>query len=239
MIPKILHYCWFGPDAMPPLAEECIASWHRQMPHWEYRMWNEKNFDIGSNSYTREAYEAGEYAFVSDYVRLWALERYGGLYLDVDFEVYKPFDDLLHHTAFAGIEGSKRHPVMMGVCGSEAHGIWVSEMLEAYTGRHFLLPDGSCDLTTNVQFLSARMQSNGLRLDGSEQEYRDLHLFPVDYFSPRQTTGEYLRTNNTYCESRNLHSWSDTHSSWKERLLCLVGSRNRTRLIQLKRQLLG
>lgn len=238
MIPKIVHYCWFGKSEMPPLAQDCIASWHRYMPGWEYRLWNEDNFDVNSTVYTKEAYEAQKYAFVSDYVRLWALEGYGGLYMDVDFEVFKAFDNLLHFSAFAGIEGSKRHPVMMGVCATEAHGAWVTEMLAAYDGRHFLRPDGKPDLTTNVQFLNALMVGNGLRQDGSEQDYKDLHVFPTDYFSPRQTSGEYLRTDHTFCEHRGLGSWENRRWSWKEALLRLTGPENRIRLIKLKRRLL-
>ena len=104
MIPKIIHYCWFGRGEMPELVHTCIASWHTHMPDWEYRLWSEDNFDIAAApQYVREAYEAKKYAFVSDYVRLWALEKEGGLYMDVDFEVYKPFDDLMEqYAAFAG-----------------------------------------------------------------------------------------------------------------------------------------
>lgn len=238
MIPKKIHYCWFGHDEMPQLAIECIESWHKLMPDWEYKLWNESNFDIESSSYTKEANDAGKYAFVSDYVRLFALEKEGGVYLDVDFEVYKPFDNLLHHHAFAGIEGSKSHPVMMGVCASEAHGEWVSEMLKTYHNRHFLFPDGSPDLTTNVQFITARMSANGFRQDGTEQEYKDLHIFPVDYFSPRQTSGEYLRTENTYCEHRGLASWN-AGQNWKILVLKAVGKKNKIRIIKLKRKILG
>lgn len=239
MIPQIIHYCWFGRGEMPQLAKDCIASWHRLMPDWEYKLWNEEAFDVDAVVYTKEAYKAGKYAFVSDYVRLFALEREGGVYLDVDFEVYKPFDDLLCHHAFAGIEGSKRSPLMMGVCGSEAHGKWVSEMLHAYQGRHFINEDGSLDLTTNVQFVTAIMTANGFRQNGTEQDYRDLHVFPVDYFSPRQTTGEYIRTDNTYCEHKGLASWDNQGKGWKRLVLRIVGQRLMTRLIKLKRKILG
>ncbi len=208
------------------------------MPDWDYRMWNEETFDIDSVPYTHEAYQAGKYAFVSDYVRLWALQQYGGLYLDVDMFVFRSFEPLLHHTAFAGFEGSKRHPVGMGVLASTAHGSWIDEMCAAYEGRHFLRADGAPDLTTIVQHLTAVMAANGLRQDNSEQDYRDLHLFPTDYFSPHQTTGEYLRTDNTYCEHRDLHSWGDTKPTWKERLLRCIGTNNRIRIIKLKRRLL-
>ena len=222
---------------MPPLAKDCIASWRRLMPDWKYRLWNEENFDIDTCAYTREAYTAGKYAFVSDYVRLWALEREGGVYMDVDFEAYRPFDDLLTYHAFAGFEGSKRSPVMMGVCASEAHGGWVGEMLHVYDGLHFLRPDGEPDLTTNVTRLTAVMARNGLRRDGSEQDYRDLHILPVDYFSPRLTTGEYVRSERTYCEHKGLNSWNGGQRGWKSRLMDIIGPRYMTRLIKLKRKI--
>lgn len=208
------------------------------MPNWQYKLWNEDNFDVDATLYTREAYAAGKYAFVSDYVRLWALEREGGVYLDVDFEVFKPFDDLLCHHAFAGFEGSKHRPVMMGVCASEPRGTWVREMLAAYDGLPFLHSDGTADLTTNVQRLTSLMAAGGLRQDGSEQDYKDLHVFPVDYFCPRQTTGEYLRTANTYCDHIGLGSWADGDGGLKRLLLNVVGQRNMTRLIKLKRKII-
>lgn len=239
MIPKKIHYCWFGRSEMPQLAKDCIASWHKYMPDWEYKLWTEENFNVNCTPYTAEAYAARKYAFVSDYVRLWALESEGGVYLDIDFEMYKPFNDLLHHHAFAGFEGSKHQPVMMGVCASETGGQWVTEMLEAYHNRHFLKPDGTMDLTTNVQFITAIMTANGFQQDGTEQDYKDLHVFPVDYFSPHHTTGEYIRTENTYCEHQGLASWNSHSQGWKESILKIVGQKNKTRLIKLKRKLIG
>lgn len=239
MIPKRIHYCWFGRGEMPQMAKDCIATWHEYMPDWEYELWNEDNFDVTSNSYTREAYDARKFAFVSDYVRLYALEREGGVYMDVDFMVFKPFDDLLGYKAFAGFEGSKHQPVMMGVCASEAHGAWVTEMLNAYRNRHFVQADGSLDMKTNVQFVTSIMAANGFLQNGKEQDYKDLHVFPVDYFCPRQTTGEYLRTDNTYCEHIGLDSWAGHVPGWKNRLKRIVGQKNMTRLIKLKRKLFG
>lgn len=234
MIPQIVHYCWFGKSDLPKLAEDCIASWHRFMPDWKYKLWNEDNFDVNRLLYTKEAYEAGMYAFVSDYVRLYALEREGGVYLDVDFEVYKPFDDLLHYRAFAGFEGSKHQPVMMGVCASEPHGEWVTEMLGGYKDRHFIV-SGKPDMTTIVQSVTRIMAANGFRQDGYEQDYKDLHVFPVDYFSPCHTTGECTRTVNTYCEHLGLNSWAPQAAGWKNWVKKLVGANNMTRLIKLKR----
>lgn len=128
---------------------------------------------------------------------------------------------------------------MMGVCASEPQGQWVTEMLDVYKDRHFLKPDGTPDLTTNVQFITSIMAANGFRQDGTEQDYKDLHIFPVDYFSPRHTTGEYIRTENTYCEHKGLASWGNHSQGWREIVQNIVGQKNMTRLIKLKRKLLG
>ena len=239
MIPKIIHYCWFGHGEMPQLAKDCIASWHQCMPDWEYKLWNEEAYDVNSHAYTREAYAAGKYAFVSDYVRLWALEREGGLYLDTDVLAFRSFEDLLANKAFAGFEGSKHQPIGTCVMGSEPHGEWVSTMLEAYRDRHFVNADGTCDLTTNVQFITSLMAAHGFRQDGSEQDCLGLHVYPVDYFSPRHTTGEYIRTDHTYSEHKGLASWNDQHKGCKYYLLRWLGPRLSVRLIKLKRKLFG
>lgn len=158
---------------MPKLAEECIASWHKHMPDWEYRRWDEANFDVASAPlYVRQAYEAKKFAFVSDYVRLWALEHFGGLYMDVDFKVYRPFDDLMDkYAAFAGYEGSKRQPVMMGVIASEPHGAWVSDMLITYQFREFIKDDGNLDLTPNTAYFTDRLEAQGFISDGVEKDF--------------------------------------------------------------------
>ena len=239
MIPKTIHYCWFGRGEMPEHAKHCIASWHKFMPDWEYKLWNEDCIDLAMNDYAKEAYDARKFAFVSDYVRLWALECEGGIYLDTDVEVFKPFDDLLGYQAFAGFEGSKHLPVGTCVMASEAHGKWVTEQLALYNDRHFLMPDGSLDMTTNVQFITAKMSEGGFVQNGKEQEYKDLHVFPVEYFSPRHTTGEYLRTENTFCDHLGMGTWDDKDRGWKARVARLVGRKNAACLIKLKRHLLG
>lgn len=239
MIPRIIHYCWFGRGVMPQLAKDCIESWHKFMPDWQYKLWSEDNFDVNDTPYTKEAYGAGKYAFVSDYVRLWALEQEGGLYLDTDVQVFRPFDDLLKYSAFAGFEGSKYKPVGTCVMASEPHGVWVTEMLKAYASRHFITPDGDLDIRTNVQFITAIMQKNGFIQNGEEQDYKDLHVFTKDYFSPRHTTGEYIITKNTYCEHKGLASWSEAGCGWKKHIMNLIGQKRMITLIKFKRRLFG
>lgn len=281
MIPKIIHYCWIGGAPLPPLAEECIASWKKYMPSWQIMRWDESNFDIASAPlYVRQAYEARKFAFVSDYVRLWALEQYGGLYMDVDFEVFRPFDDLMDkYPAFAGYEGSKRRPVMMGVLASEPHGAWVRDMLSTYENRTFYKSPQTgnpspvtleYDLTPNTSYFSDRLEAQGFVADGVEKDFflRSeriitelgdekkqisnlksqilnleeptffLHVFPVHYFCPVLTTGEDVRTEETYCEHMRLGSW-DTRKSWKSYVMKFLSPKAKTALINLKRKLIG
>lgn len=261
-IPRILHYCWFGGNPLPELEQQCLASWHEHMPKWEYKWWNESNFDIAAAPlYVRQAYEARKFAFVSDYVRLWALEKFGGLYMDVDFMVYRSFDELMErYVAFAGYEGSKRQPVMQGVIASEAHGAWVTDMLRTYDTRSFIRKDGSLDMYPNTQYFTDRLEAQGFVADGKEKDVwvvkksfeknRDknseelkvkseffLHVYPVQYFCPVLTTGENVRTSETYCEHKGVSSWAK--QSWKGKVLAALGPKWRTRLIRIKRKILG
>lgn len=222
------------------------------MPDWEYMWWNESNFDIAAAPlYVQQAYEARKFAFVSDYVRLWALEKFGGLYMDVDFMVYRPYDELMEqYAAFAGYEGSKRNPVMQGVIASEAHGAWVTDMLRTYDTRLFIKKDGSLDLTPNTGYFTDRLEAQGFVADGKEKDFTipslsgesanipSLHIFPVYYFCPVLTTGEDLRTEETYCEHMGESSWA-TNKGWKAKMLALVSPSLRTKLIKLKRRVLG
>ena len=125
MIPKIIHYCWFGPNPLPPMVE----SWRAKLPGYELRAWTEKTFDIDRLDYTREAYEAGKYAFVSDVARLYALEREGGIYLDTDMEVIRSIDDLLDDTAFVGLGEEVGLHVLAGIIAAEPHHPFIQELL--------------------------------------------------------------------------------------------------------------
>lgn len=237
MIPRRIHYCWFGRGPMPELALKCIESWHRFMPDYEYRLWDEDSFDVNSVPYVKEAYEAHKFAFVTDYVRLYALYTEGGIYMDTDVEVLKPYDDLLELSGFTGYEGSKYLPPVTGTMASEPGNAWVKEQLDSYLGAHFLLPDGSMDTTTNTVRITRIMKDGGFIPDGKKQIYKDMHIFPVEYFCPRQTTGEVLISENTYCDHHFLGSWDDTKKIGP--IKRLLGPKIMTSLIKLKRKILG
>lgn len=225
MIPKIIHYCWFGRGEMPDLVQKCIASWHRHMPDWEYRLWTETSLSQTLSplkggeecwlefmpAYVQEAYQAKKYAFVSDYVRLWVLEQYGGLYLDTDVEVIKFFEPLMNDTAFIGLEESLA--LLPGTCvmACEAHCQWMKDMLATYDGAHFLRDDGTLDMTTNVQRLGERMLQAGLMRERKVQylSHWGLRVYTHDYFSPITSTRVMRKSKNTYCIHRFAGTWVD------------------------------
>ena len=127
---------------------------------------------------------------------------------------------------------------MMGVIGSEANGEWVTEQLVCYLDRHFLV-DGKPDLTTNVRYVTDFMIGRGFCPNGKEQDYKDLHIFSVDYFCPRQTTGEYIKTNNTYCEHIGINSWTRPKHKIRLIILSMFSPALRSKIIKTKRKLLG
>lgn len=182
-IPKILHYCWFGGKSKPPLAEKCIRSWKKFCPDFEIREWNESNFDLKQvPPYVRQAYDAGQWAFVTDYVRLRALTEVGGVYLDTDVEIIRPLDPFLKHEAFAGFEHIQR--VQTGVLACRKEFPLFREFMTYYDTAVFRRPDGSLDNTTNVQILTELCRRHGLKFDDSFQIIDGLAIYPREVFCP-------------------------------------------------------
>jgi len=241
MISKILHYIWFGNSQLTPLAEQCLASWREQMPDWTIMRWDELNFNIDAAPlYVRQAYMARKFAFVSDYVRLWALEQYGGVYVDTDVKVLKSYEPLLNDISFIGFEESKAHLPGTCVMGCVPHCKWVKDMLSLYEGVEFIKQDGSMDLTTNVQRMGEALLAKGFVPNGKEQYIQEygLHIYTHDYFSPITSTRVLRKTKNTYSIHYFAESWRDGEHS--------TGWRNWTitreivnALVQVKRKLLG
>lgn len=107
MIPRKIHYCWFGRGEKPRLAQKCIASWKKYCPDYEIIEWNEDNFDVNRNAYTQMCYKEKKYAFLTDYLRLLIVEEHGGIYFDTDVEAVRSFDELLDNPAFFGFENDR------------------------------------------------------------------------------------------------------------------------------------
>lgn len=211
MIPKIIHYCWFGGKPLPELARKCIASWKKFLTDYEIIEWNECNYDVRKIPYTAQAYDAGKYAFVSDYARFDILYRHGGVYFDTDVEVIKPLDDILAHGAFAGVE-SADHPSRalaagLGLASPAASPVY-REILDSYETATFLNGDGSMNLTTVVERVSGIFRRHGLSDRNEIQRVAGITVYPAEYFCPKDyRTGALNVTENTYTIHHFDGSW--------------------------------
>lgn len=203
MIPKRIHYCWFGRGEKPKLAQKCIASWKKYMPDYEIIEWNEDNFDVSYNAYTKMCYEQKKYAFLTDYLRLVIVEEQGGIYFDTDVEAVRSFDDLLEHLAFFGFENNQFVNTGEGF-GAEAHNPVVQQMLKEYEP----LLDGMQGTIGCPLLNTEALKKFGLVLNGEKQELGQIAVYPEDYFNPMDSaTGVITRTPNTHSIHRYSMSW--------------------------------
>lgn len=216
MIPKIIHYCWFGGNPLPELAVKCIESWKKNFPDYEIKEWNESNFDINVIPYTRDAYKEKKYAFVSDYARFWILYNYGGVYFDTDVEVIKSFDKILASGPFMGIE---RDPMFEGDnilvapglgLAVEEHNEIYKKVLDKYETLSYLDKEGNripitvCDIVTNL------LLGYGLKNVKGIQKVSGISIYPSEYFNPINPISHRIH------KTRNCHSVHWYMASWVE-----------------------
>lgn len=238
MIPKKLHYCWFGRGEKPESFHRYLATWKKYCPDYEIVEWNEDNFDITQSRFTQQAYEAKKFAFVSDYARLTALYQQGGIYLDTDVEVVKNLDDLLSCQCFMGFEGSDF--VGTSVIGSRKSNPILKEWLDEFYGGDFVLRDGSYDTITNVARITEHLHRKGLSLDGGRQEVAGVTIFPADYFSPKDmVTRRIKKTRHTFSIHHFDGSWFTGWQKVKMYVLFLAGERGSRIIFTVKSKLRG
>ena len=210
MIPKVIHYCWFGGNPLPKSAGKYIESWKKCCPGYEIRRWDESSIDVSSCTYAREAYEAGKWAFVSDYARFLILYRYGGIYFDTDVELIRPIEDILERGAFMGLENNASGEVNpgLGLAAPAGHPL-LRELLDKYESRHFIREDGSINFTTVVAHTTEVLQRHGEKSTERIKCVGDIYLYPNDYFCPlNYLTMQMKITDNT----RSIHHFA---ASWK------------------------
>ena len=238
MIPKIIHYCWFGGKPLPKSAEKCIASWKKYLPDYEIKRWDESNFDVNAIPYTREAYAACKYAFVSDYARFWILYHYGGVYFDTDVEVIRPIDDIINRGGFLGVESNRNgiYTVNPGLGFAATQGTAViGEMVNLYSTFHFTNTDGASDLKNIVEITTDYLSSKGLQNTDEIQECCGFTIYPKDYFCPIDyDTRELKITENTRTIHHYAESWVPRSTRFKNALSRLFGKRFMTCLIRIK-----
>ncbi|CEH34846.1 glycosyltransferase family 32 protein [Romboutsia lituseburensis] len=208
MIPKKIHYCWFGNKDKPTLVLDCINSWNQYLSDYTIIEWNESNFDINSNIYVRQAYESKKYAFVSDYVRLYALYKEGGIYFDTDVEVVKNMDKFLNLDGFTGFESTNW--AVTATMGSVPQSKIIKLLLDYYTNKQFIV-NNRYDLTTNTKIITNIFKKYyDISLDGEKQNLLGTNfiIYPVEYFCPI----DYSSKKATITE--NTHTIHHFNKSW-------------------------
>lgn len=243
MIPKKIHYCWFGRKPLPDSAKKCIASWRKYLPGYEIIEWNEDNFDVRSIPYTAQAYDAGKYAFVSDYARFKILYEHGGLYFDTDVEVIKPMDDVIARGPFMGVE--------IGLCGEKGYrqseitlvapGLGLGafpkmkiyeDIIHHYITSKFYIADGRMETKTVGEHVTAILSEHGLRHCAEIQFIDEIAIYPPDWFNPLDdATGRLRITHNTVCIHWYAKSWIENSTPfrvWSSRMLHRIIGTKRT-----------
>ena len=253
IIPKIIHYCWFGGNPLPKDALECIASWRKYLPDYEIKEWNESNFDVNCCPYVKQAYEAKKYAFVSDYVRFFVLFKEGGLYFDTDVEIIKDMNHIIAVGNFMAFEKSfatqqqdrgEFCTELLGVAPGLGLGVRsgleiIGELLDFYNAKeYFAIADGTVvDYTTEI------LKRHGMVNEHRLQKVADVNIYPADYFCPMDsTTGIITKTKNTVAIHHYSCSWIDHNTmSWrihilKNKLIAILGERWIMKISQLLRR---
>ena len=215
MIPKIIHYCWFGGGEKNPKILDCMASWKKRLPDFEIREWNEQNFDIHCCAYVEEAYAAGKYAFVSDYARLYALYHEGGVYLDTDIEILKSFEALLRNRRMVlGFEDGEY--VLTAFMAAEPGLQCFEELLASYAGKRFLLENGKPDLLPNPVIVTEAMRRFGLQANGKRQAFGEgFEIFPPEVFSAYNIAFQRLEIT---ADTMTVHHCMGTWQTSREKL---------------------
>lgn len=226
---KIIHYCWFGRNPLPPLAKKCIKSWKKFLPNYEIKEWNEDNFNVNITRYTKEAYDAKKYAFVSDYARFWILYQYGGIYFDIDVEMIRPINNIISQGPFMGCEedvtSTLKHITVNPGLGLYAPPKldFYKNILDMYGNLSFIDSKGNMNLTTIVSYTTELLRNYGLKDLNVIQKCGDIYIYPKDYFCPIDYgTNKLYITENTYTIHHYNASWLTAQMKIKRKLYLLI-----------------
>ena len=229
MIPKIIHYCWLSDDPIPAPLQKYMKSWKKYLPEYEFWLWNLDRFDINSSMWVQEAFRAKKYAFAADYIRCYALYNYGGIYLDMDVEVLKPFDDLLNLPYFIGMEDSPA-AIEAAIIGVEKKHALFQEMMDYYKNRHFVSPSGNYDMRTLPdimrQIIDEKFHYTQITSisDFEKVPIQEICIFPRDWFSPKSLhDGKIHLTEKSYAIHHFSGSWVSPLRKKIRRIVIFIG----------------
>ncbi len=240
MIPKIIHFCWYGKQPLPTLAKECIKSWKKHCSDYIIKEWNETNTPFELYPFAQAAYQAKKWAFVSDVIRLHALATEGGIYMDTDVELIKPLDQLLMDKAFTGYE-KDTNGLQTAILGAEPDHPWILELLNIYKSLDFKQDRSSLCKLINNNILTDNLKQKGFNLNGKLIETPSLIIYPQEYFCPMDLKTRYIvKTTNTICIHYYTFSWSEpeTFKGWiKVYTVRLIGEKRFRFIINTIRKL--
>lgn len=218
MIPKIIHFCWLSGNMFPPDVQACLDTWKEHLPDYEILLWDTQRFDVASVLWTKQAFDAGKYAFAADYIRLYALYHYGGIYLDSDVVVYKSFNDLLHLPYFIGHDQIKGFEA--AVIGAEKGCQWIKDVLDTYENRAFVKEDGTYDMLPLPCRFHHVLVDLGYKFRRLDKLYsyttkdHELYVFDGDFFNSRNAI-QVRRTPKSYCAHNYAGSWYEKNNKRK------------------------
>lgn len=220
---KIIHYCWFGGNPKSSTIVKCINSWKMYFPDWEIYEWNEQNFDVTCNLYVRQAYSEKKWAFVSDYCRFWALEKFGGIYFDTDVEVIRPFEPLLRNEAFSGFETDKFIAPGLVLYSKNPGNPIIKSTREYYDSASFLDENGNRIKLNVCGIFTGILREYGFVDNGKMQVCEGMVLYPKDYFCPfNDATGVLKKTENTYSIHWYDKTWMPRHKVFRNKCTRII-----------------
>ena len=210
MIPKIIHYCWLSNDPIPKDLKKYMKSWKEKLYDYEFILWDLNRFDLNRSLWVKHAFEAKKYAFAADYIRLYAVYNYGGIYMDMDVEVIKSFNDLLRNDYILGYEAAKG--LEAGVFGAPKKAPWVKEVLEYYTSKEFALPNGLYNDTPLPIIMDEVLNADYIT-------NKKIVPLPTDFLTAKSyKTGKITITPNTY----TIHHFAGSWKSWDEKMKIII-----------------
>ena len=235
MIPKKIHYCWFGGNPLPEKDQKCIDSWKEKCPDYEIIRWDESNYDINKNLYMKQAYEAKKWGFVPDFARLDIIYNEGGVYLDTDVELLKNLDELLKNDAYMGTEegGTYINPGL-GFGAAKNHP-GIKDLMDIYKNRSFIKEDGTLDTVASPIMNTERLQMHGFVPNNKVQVVNGITIYPSDYLAPKdyQTQKLHLTENSVSIHHYNA-SWFSKSKKINRKIIAIIGKKNFYRLVKIK-----
>lgn len=236
MIPKVIHYCWFGGNPLPALVRLCIDSWRHYMPDYKIVRWDETNFDVNQIPYTSEAYKAKKWAYVSDYARMKVLYDSGGVYLDTDVELIKSLEPIIEKGAFMACERHSNFAPYPGVAtglgiATDAHNPLYKEILDYYENIHFC---GASTGLTVVEHVTSVLIRRGLMPTSEFQTLDGVNIYPPDFFCPFDEMNRISITSNTVAIHHYAGSWLGKSEKMKKKIVHLLGPRITFFILRIK-----